>query len=101
MGPHWYVLALFGAPILLLLVGVAIRSGNAIVPMGRYAADIPANYLLTLLVIAILISVWEEGGWMAFVTVRLQRRWGPFWPASPSRHSLGLRTSCSSWLQGD
>src|SRR5207237_10261478 len=28
---------------------------------------------------AILISLMEEGAWMAFVTARLQRRWGPFW----------------------
>lgn len=77
VGPQWYFLALFGAPILLLLIGLVLRGGNAFIPVRGHAAEIPASYLLNVVLIAILISVWEEGGWMAFVTARLQRRWGP------------------------
>jgi uncharacterized protein len=77
--PHWYLLAIFGAPILLLTVGVVTRGGAALTQLGSHAAQIPTSYLMNLVLIAILISVWEEGAWMAFVTARLQRRWGPMW----------------------
>ena len=75
--PQWYVLALFGAPVLLLLAGLATHGTGVFSPIGRNLAQIPTTYLLNLVLIALLVSVWEEGGWMAFMTVRLQRRWGP------------------------
>ena len=78
-GPQWYLLALAGAPMLLLLAGLLTRGGNALTPIVRHPLQIVTVYLLNLIVIAILISVQEEGAWMAFVTARLQRRWGPVW----------------------
>src|SRR5256712_3511092 len=76
-GLQWYLLALAGAPILLLLAGLLTRGGSALTPVMRHPLQIVTGYLLHLLVIAILISVQEEGAWMAFVTARLQRRGGP------------------------
>jgi uncharacterized protein len=77
--PQWYLLAIFGAPIVLLLAGLALHGGSVLSPFGHNAAQIPATYLLNVVLIAILISVWEEGGWMAFMTARLQTRLGPVW----------------------
>lgn len=76
-GPQWYLLALVGAPILLLLTGFATHGPGVFTPIARHATGIPTTYLLNVVLIAILISVWEEGAWMAFMTERLQRRWGP------------------------
>lgn len=76
-GLPWYLLALVGAPILLLLTGVATHGLGVFTPIARHATSIPTTYLLNVVLIAILISVWEEGAWMAFMTERLQRRWGP------------------------
>ncbi len=76
-GPHWYLLAILGPPALLLLAGLAIHGTNALSPIGKNFVQIPTTYLLNVVLIAILISLWEEGGWMAFMTARLQRRWGP------------------------
>jgi membrane protease YdiL (CAAX protease family) len=76
-GPQWYLLALFGAPVLLLLAGLATSGTGVLGPIGRKLVQIPPTYLLNLVLIALLISVWEEGGWMAFMTARVQRRWGP------------------------
>jgi membrane protease YdiL (CAAX protease family) len=60
------------------LVGALMtRGASALNPFGQHASQIPTAYLLNLLVIAILISVWEEGAWTAFLTARLQRRFGP------------------------
>jgi membrane protease YdiL (CAAX protease family) len=78
-GPQWYVLALLGAPVLLLCMGVAINGTGAFTLIARNAAQIPTVYLVNVVLIAILISVWEEGAWLAFVTARLQARLGALW----------------------
>jgi membrane protease YdiL (CAAX protease family) len=75
--PHWYLIAILGAPLLLLVVGLLGRGGSALGPFGTHLSAIPTSYLLNVILIAILISVWEEGAWMGFMTQRLQRRWGP------------------------
>jgi len=75
--PQWYVMAVFGAPVLLVIVGLIGRGGGALSPFGNHASVFPTTYLLNVALIAILISVWEEGAWMGFLTARLQKRWGP------------------------
>ena len=75
--PQWYLMAVFGAPVLLVIVGLIGRGGSALSPFGNHVSGIPTTYLLNVALIAILISVWEEGAWMGFVTARLQERWGP------------------------
>ena len=75
--PQWYLIAVLGAPLLLLVVGLISRGGSAPSSFGSHASAIPTSYLLNVILIAILISVWEEGAWMGFMTARLQRRWGP------------------------
>jgi membrane protease YdiL (CAAX protease family) len=77
--PQWYVLALLGAPVLLLCMGLAIHGTSTFTPIAHNATQIPTVYLVNVALIAILISVWEEGAWLAFVTARLQPRLGPLW----------------------
>jgi uncharacterized protein len=76
-GPQWYLLALFGAP-LVLLVGAAVVQGPSTI--GTFGASLPQflpNYVVQVVLIAVLISLWEETGWMAFLTARWQKRFGP------------------------
>jgi CAAX protease family protein len=75
-GPQWYVLAIFLAPALLLVVSLFMHGGAALSPLKNHTAEIVTAYLQTLVTFAILINLCEEAGWMAFVTTRLQRRWG-------------------------
>jgi uncharacterized protein len=77
LGAQWYVLAVFGAPILPLVVALAIRGTGALSTFASQMSQLPMTYLLNVLVIATLVSLCEEGGWMAFLTARWQRRWGP------------------------
>ena len=77
--PQWYLLALLGAPLLLLCMGLAIHGTSTLTPIAHNAAQIPTVYFVNVALIAILISVWEEGAWLAFVTARLQPRLGPMW----------------------
>ena len=89
-GPQWYLLAIFGPPSLMLLAGLAVRGGSVLNAIGSNAAQIPTTFLLNVALIAILISVWEEGGWMAFMTARLQPRLGPVWASVVVAPFFGL-----------
>jgi uncharacterized protein len=76
-GPQWYLVALFGAPLLLLIAGALVQGPAA---LGAFAEKLPSflpTYLFNVVLIALLISVWEETGWMAFLTTRWQKRFGP------------------------
>src|SRR6266850_597280 len=56
--PQWYVLALLGAPALLLAAGLATHGLGVFGPIGRNVAQVPTAYLLNVALIALLISVW-------------------------------------------
>src|SRR5712691_4912349 len=59
VGPQWYLLALFGAPLLLLIGGVARRGPSALTAFGANLSQFVPAYLLQVLLIAVLISLWE------------------------------------------
>jgi uncharacterized protein len=77
--PQWYLGAVFGPPLVLLVAGLAVNGTSALAPIGANIAQIPTTYLLNVALIAVLISVWEDGAWMGFMTARLQTRFGPVW----------------------
>src|SRR2546425_2808095 len=54
--PQWYVLALLGAPVLLLCMGLAIHGTSTFTPIAHNAAQIPTAYLVNVALSAILIS---------------------------------------------
>jgi CAAX protease family protein len=76
-GPQWYILALFGAPTLLLLAGVFVRGPSALADFSANLPQFVPTYLLQVVLIAVLVSLWEETGWTAFLTARWQKRIGP------------------------
>ena len=77
--PQWYLAAVFGPPLVLLMAGLVLHGTSVLGPIGSNLAKIPTAYLFQVALIAVLISVWEEGAWMAFMTARLQKRIGPVW----------------------
>jgi membrane protease YdiL (CAAX protease family) len=77
VGIGWYLLAVFALPVLAVLVA-GIWPG--MMPVTAVADRWPllfTAFLPQALLIALLISVWEEGGWTGFLLPRLQERWGP------------------------
>jgi membrane protease YdiL (CAAX protease family) len=76
-GPQWYLLALFGAPLLLLIAAAVVQGPGALGTFGGKLPQFLPTYVLNVVLIAGLISIWEETGWMAFVTARWQKRFGP------------------------
>ena len=67
-GLQWYLLALAGAPILLLLAGLLTRGGSALTPITRHPLQIVTVYFLNLIVIAILtVFVFRSSsGWVHY-----------------------------------
>src|SRR2546421_7672503 len=53
--PQWYLLAVFGAPALLLIGGLLTNGTSALTPLGRNVAQIPATYLINVVLIAVLV----------------------------------------------
>jgi len=75
VSPVWYIIAIFG-PLVLLLVGQAITN---LVGFSVTSAGSPQGSLLPLIVSAFVMSLlsnpWEEVGWRGFALPRLQKRY--------------------------
>ena len=77
VGPQWYLIPLIGVPVVgILSVGVMQGLSPVAQLMGQLGGFV-STYLLTTIVIALLINLWEESGQMAFVTPIVQRSHGP------------------------
>src|SRR5207245_5597022 len=57
--------------------GWRVRGPSALTAFTASRRHCVPAYLLQVLLIAVLISLWEETGWMAFLTARWQKRMGP------------------------
>jgi len=77
VGPKWYVIALFGPPVALFLAATVVKGTAPIEAVARNFTSIPTDFLLGLVVLALLGNLWEETSWTGFVTARLQARYGP------------------------
>jgi uncharacterized protein len=73
---RWYLLVLVGVPLFQLacsslFVGIA--------PLAAFFQQWPlffTMYLLNVLIIAVAVQIWEEGGWSGFAVPNLQKRFG-------------------------
>ena len=80
VSPIWYVAAVLALPSAALIAAVAAQGT---VPLSAVTAQpsLVLNWLIALLVAAVLVNFWEELAWTGFVLDRLQPRIGPL-PAS-------------------
>jgi uncharacterized protein len=75
VGIQWYLIAFFGLP----LVGlVGISTGYGLLPFQALPHQAPSviNFMVQLVVLAVLVNIWEETGWTGFMLTRLQPRYG-------------------------
>ena len=77
VGPQWYLIAFFGPPAALFVVAVLLKGLAPIDGLVANIASIPTEFLLGVLVLALLGNLWEETSWSGYVTARLQARYGP------------------------
>jgi membrane protease YdiL (CAAX protease family) len=77
VGIHWYLLILFGVPLVELLGAFTVLGA---VPLDDLAQNWPlifTSYLPQALVAVVVIGLAEETGWRGFALPRLQERRGP------------------------
>lgn len=77
VGPQWYLIALFGPPAALFVVAILLKGMAPIDGLAANVTGIPTTFLLGVFVLALLGNLWEETSWSAYVTARLQARYGP------------------------
>jgi membrane protease YdiL (CAAX protease family) len=77
VGIQWYLVAFFGPPAALFVVAVLLKGAAPIQGVAANLAGIPTEFMLGILVLALLGNLWEETSWSGFVTSRLQERFGP------------------------
>ncbi len=77
VGVHWYLIAIFGMP-LVYFVAASFVLGMA--PLDALIEKWPlifTSYLPKVVMLFFLVSLWEEIGWMGFALPRLQDKYGP------------------------
>jgi len=77
VGIHWYLLILFGVPVVELLGACAVLGS---LPLDDFAQNWPlifTSYLPQVLVAVVVIGLAEETGWRGFALPRLQEWRGP------------------------
>ena len=81
VGLQWYLLAVFGLPLAAILGATVVWGSAPLTALARSWPLLFTAFLPQAVLIAILVSIWEEIGWTGFAFPRLQRRYGPL-PAS-------------------
>ena len=77
VGVQWYLIALFGVPPVYFLAASLVL-GTA--PLEALIEDWPflfTSYLPKVVMVFLIVSLWEETGWMGFALPRLQEKYGP------------------------
>jgi len=75
VGPHWFLFAVAGLPVLKVLVGALLPGGD-----GAFRAFLPGSlalYPAAWLSHLFFGPLWEEAAWRGFALPRLQNRHGP------------------------
>ena len=77
VGIRWYLLVLFGVPLVELLGAFAVLGSVPLDDLARNWPMIFTSYLPQVLVAAVVVGLAEETGWRGFALPRLQDRRGP------------------------
>jgi membrane protease YdiL (CAAX protease family) len=76
---QWYLIAIFGVPIVYFLAASLVLGAA---PLNSLIEEWPfllTSYLPKVLMVFLIVSLWEEIGWMGFALPRLQEEYGPLW----------------------
>ncbi len=77
VGVQWYLIAIFGIPIIYFVAGSFVLGMAPIETLIENWPLLFTSYLLKVVMVFFLVSLWEEIGWMGFALPRLQVRYGP------------------------
>jgi membrane protease YdiL (CAAX protease family) len=76
VGLRWYLLVLVGVPLIQLAFSSVFLG---IAPLTAFIQQWPlffTTYLPQILIIAVAVQIWEEGGWSGYAVPNLQKRFG-------------------------
>ena len=76
VAPQWYVMPLVAVPVLGVLSVAVVQGFEAISIFLANIGSFFVSYLLSALLLALIINLWEESGQMGFALPELQRRHG-------------------------
>ena len=77
VGLPWYVLAIFGFPMIYLIVGSVVLGNVPLADMAANWATFFSPYLIAVLIFPAFITWGEEPGWRGFALTRLQEHYHP------------------------
>ena len=73
---RWYLLVLLGVPLIQLAFSSILLG---IAPLNAFLHDWPlyfTTFLPNILIIAVAVQIWEEGGWSGYAVPNLEKRFG-------------------------
>jgi uncharacterized protein len=77
VGIQWYLIAVFGVPIVYFVAASLVLGAAPLEALIEQWPLIFTSYLPKVVMVFLIVSLWEEIGWMGFALPRLQDRYGP------------------------